>query len=252
MASSPSFQHILYESQGPVARVTLDRPEALNAYQPAMGDELVEAFERIREAEELRSVVLTGAGRAFCAGVDLEFMKAHAARIAAGEELVPLGEEHFVKGFARDLADFPKPIVVAINGPAIGVGVTMALPCDIRLAAAGAKLAVPFTRLGMLPGLGSSHLLPKIVGLGRALELVLTARTVLAEEAAAMGLVNRVVAPERLLDEAHELAAQIAENEPGALAAAKRALHAGATLGLEEAMANERSASGALRRRRGS
>ena len=247
--SELGYEDILFDVEGAIATLTLNRPEVLNAYQPRMGNELVEAFGRIHEDPAVRAVVLTGAGRAFCSGVDLGFMKEHAARIAAGEDLVPLGEEHFVKGFARDLLAFPKPVIVAFNGPAIGVGVTMSLPCDIRIAAEGAKLGVPFTKLGMLPGLGSTHLLPKIVGLPRALELVLTSRVILADEAAAIGLVSRVVPAERLLEEARGLAGLAAECDPVAQAAAKRALHFGAGADLEEAMQNERRAAGELRRR---
>ena len=227
--------------------MTLDRPDVLNAYQPRMGDELVEAFAEARRDDAVRCVVLTGAGRAFCAGVDLEFMKRHAERIAAGEDLVPLGEEHFVKGFARDLAAFPKPVVVAMNGAAIGVGVTMALPCDIRLAAEGAKLGVTFTRLGMLPGLGSTHLLPRIVGLPRALELVLTARKISAAEALAVGLVNQVVPAESLAKSAREMARMMADCPPDVITAAKAALLRGAECDMAEAMRNESRASQALR-----
>lgn len=244
------YEHILFETADGIATITLNRPDVLNAYQPQMGDELVRAFDQVRADEALRVVILTGAGRAFCAGVDLKFMKEHAARIAQGEDLVPLGEEHFIRGFAQDLASFPKPVIVAINGPAIGVGVTMSLPCDIRLAAEGATLSVPFTKLGMLPGLGSTHLLPKIVGLGKALELILTARVIEAGEAAEIGLVNRVVPAEGLMAEARKMAALAAECDPDALAAAKRALHFGASATLSEAMQNERSQSGAIRGRR--
>ncbi len=244
------YEHILFETTDGIATITLNRPDVLNAYQPQMGDELVRAFDQVRDDETLRVAILTGAGRAFCAGVDLKFMKEHAARIAQGEDLVPLGEEHFVRGFAQDLASFPKPVIAAINGPAIGVGVTMSLPCDVRLAAEGAKLGVTFTKLGMLPGLGSTHLLPKIVGLGKALELILTARVIEAREAAEIGLVNRVVPAEGLMAEARKMAALAAECDPDALAAAKRALHFGASATLSEAMQNERSQSGAIRGRR--
>lgn len=246
------YEHILFEAGGGIATITLNRPEVLNAYQPQMGDELVHAFGAVREDDAIRAVILSGAGRAFCAGVDLKFMKAHAARIAEGEDLVPLGEEHFVKGFARDLARFPKPVIVAINGPAVGVGVTMSLPCDIRLAAEGATLGVTFTKLGMLPGLGSTHLLPKIVGVAKALELVLTARSIDAREAAEIGLVNKVVPAEQLMEEARRYAGMAAECDPAALAAAKEAIHYGATATLEEAMQNERARSGELRKRRAS
>ena len=244
------YEHILFDAADGIATITLNRPDVLNAYQPQMGDELVRAFDRVRADAALRVAILTGAGRAFCAGVDLKFMKEHAARIAQGEDLLPLGQEHFVRGFAQDLASFPKPVIVAINGPAIGVGVTMSLPCDIRLAAEGATFGLTFTKLGMLPGLGSTHLLPKIVGLGNALELILTARIIEAREAAEIGLVNRVVSPDALLSEARATAALAAECDPDALAAAKRALHFGASATLVEAMQNERSQSGAIRGRR--
>ncbi len=245
-----AYQQIRFETSDAIATITLDRPDVLNAYQPAMGNELVEAFARARDDDGIRAVVLTGAGRAFCAGVDLKFMKEHAARITGGEDLVPLGEEHFVKGFAQDLAAFPKPVIVAINGPAIGVGVTLSLPCDIRLAAESARLGMTFTKLGMLPGLGATHFLPRIVGLAMALELVLTARVIDAPEAARIGLVNRVVPDDLLLDEARRMAALTAECDPMALAAAKQALHFGSSASLPEAMASERDHSSALRRRR--
>jgi enoyl-CoA hydratase/carnithine racemase len=242
-----AYQHIRYEGRDAVATLTLNRPEVLNAYQPQMGDELVQAFRAARDDDGIRAVILTGAGRAFCAGVDLRFMKEHAARIAAGEDLVPLGEEHFVRGFPEELAAFPKPVIAAVNGPAIGVGVTMSLPCDVRLAAEGATFGLPFAKLGMLPGLGSTHLLPRIVGLANALELVLTARVIEAGEADAMGLVNRVVPPGKLMDEARALAGLAAACEPAAVAAAKQALHFGASASLREAIAQERARSGALR-----
>jgi 2-(1,2-epoxy-1,2-dihydrophenyl)acetyl-CoA isomerase len=244
------YEHILFEVSENIATVTLNRPDALNAYQPKMGDELVDAFGRAREDDGVRAVVLTGAGRAFCAGVDLKFMKEHAARIHQGEDLVPLGEEHFVKGFAQDLAAFPKPVIAAINGPAVGVGVTMSLPCDIRIAAEDAKLGVTFTKLGMIPGLGATHFLPRIVGLAKALELVLTARLIKGPEAERIGLVNRVVPADQLLVEARKMAAMTAECDPRALAAAKQALHFGSTATLAEAMESERERSGSLRGRR--
>jgi 2-(1,2-epoxy-1,2-dihydrophenyl)acetyl-CoA isomerase len=243
-----SYETILYEVSDGIATLTLNRPEVLNAYTLVMGDELVRAFGRARDDSSVRSVILTGAGRGFCSGVDLEWLRAHRAGDATGGRT--LGEEAFVQSFPLELASFPKPIVVAINGAAVGVGMTMTLPCDIRLAAAGAKLGLTFTKLGILPGLGSTHLLPRLVGLGRALELVLTARVVRAEEAAAMGLVNRVVPRDELAAVARETAGWIAECAPDALARAKRALHYGAGATLEQAMRNEANESEMLRRER--
>ncbi|MDH3687345.1 MAG: enoyl-CoA hydratase-related protein, partial [Myxococcales bacterium] len=146
-----------------------------------------------------------------------------------------------------ELAEFPKPVIAAVNGAAIGVGVTMILPCDVRIAAAGAKIGVTFAKLGLLPGLGSTHLLPRLVGRAKALELVLSARIIRAEEAAEIGLVNRVVPKEDVVSEARALALEMAECRPEVLAAAKAALDFGEQHTLAEAMQNERDQSAALR-----
>jgi 2-(1,2-epoxy-1,2-dihydrophenyl)acetyl-CoA isomerase len=239
--------NILYAVEAGIATITLHRPEKLNAYTTEMGDEVVEAFAEAKQDTAVRAVILTGAGRAFCAGVDLEHLKAHMAGGNASSR-AKLGEEDFLRKLPLELVAYPKPVIAAINGPAIGVGVTMVLPCDVRLAAENAKLGVTFAKLGLLPGLGSTHLLPKLVGMAKALELVLTARVVTAFEAAEIGLVNRVVAPEQLLAEARAMAAMMAECKPEVLAAAKAALHFGAEASLADAMRNEQDASAALRK----
>lgn len=258
-----SYENVRYEITGPAATITLHRPDKLNAYTTEMGDEVVDAFARARDDDAVRAVILTGAGRAFCAGVDLEHLKAHMAAGNAssssearaanelGERAAPrakLGEEDFLRKLPLDLVAYPKPVIAAINGPAIGVGVTMVLPCDIRIAAENARLGVTFAKLGLLPGLGSTHLLPRLVGMAKALELVLTARVIDAFEAHEIGLVNRVVAPDSLLAEARAMAAAMAECKPEVLAAAKAALHFGAGAGMAEAMKHEQDASAALRR----
>lgn len=218
------YETILVEHQGPVALVILNRPQQLNAYTVRMGEELVQAFHALRDDDSVRVVVLTGAGRGFCAGVDLKALQADAA---PDPDLPALGEEHFVQGFAVELYQFPKPVIAAINGAAVGVGVTMTLPCDIRIAAAGAKLALPFARLGIVPGLGSTYLLPRLVGPGNAKILALTGSTILAEEAQTMGLVDRVVAGDSLPEETLALANAIAENPPQVVSLIKEALNAG-------------------------
>jgi 2-(1,2-epoxy-1,2-dihydrophenyl)acetyl-CoA isomerase len=240
---------VLLEVEGGVATLTLNRPEKLNAYTTEMGEEATHAFRACRDDGAVRAVVLTGAGRGFCAGVDLEHLKAHQAGGKAGSG-PRLGEEDFLRKLPLELASYPKPLIAAVNGAAIGVGVTMILPCDIRIAAEGAKLGLTFTKLGILPGLGSTHLLPRIVGRARALELVLTARVVAAREALEMGLVNRVVAADVLLQEARSMAAAMAEAPPEVLAAAKDLLNRGAASTLAEAMLAEQAKSAELRRRR--
>jgi len=241
-----AYQNILFEAADGIATVTLNRPEKLNAYTLEMGEEIVNAFARIRADASVRVVILTGAGRGFCAGVDLDALRAHQAQGSGGGG-PRLGEEDFVRVLPLELLEFPKPVIAAINGAAIGVGVTMTLPCDIRIASDTAKLGLTFAKLGLLPGLGSTHLLPQLVGIAKALELVLTARVIPAAEAAEIGLVNRVVPAASLLDEARALARAMLESRPEVLAAAKAALRQGALATMSESMHNEREASAKLR-----
>ena len=242
------YEHILHEVDEGIATVTLNRPDKLNAYVPEMGDEVVDAFAKARQDEAVRAVVLTGAGRGFCAGVDLEALKASYA--AAAESGRKLGEEDFLRKLPLELLAYPKPVIAAINGHAIGVGITMTLPCDVRIAAEGAKIGLTFAKLGILPGLGSTHLLPRIVGIAKAQELVLTARVILAEEAREIGLVNAVAPAGELLQVARAMASEMAAHAPEVLARAKSALHYGATHGMAEAMENEQRLSAELRKLR--
>jgi enoyl-CoA hydratase/carnithine racemase len=243
-----SYQHILFDVRDGIATITLNRPEKLNAYITPMGDEVTGAFRRCREDDSVRAVILTGAGRGFCAGVDLDHLKAHESGGNAAEGSGPrLGEEDFLKKLPLELLEYPKPTIAAVNGAAIGVGVTMIAPLDLRIAAAGVKIGVTFTKLGILPGLGSTHLLPRLVGRAKALELVLTARVILSEEALRIGLVNQVVPGEKLMDAARELAASIVDKRPEVLAAARRVINYGAEHGMEESMRNEERTSAELR-----
>ena len=161
------FKEILLDQDGPIATIKLNRPEQLNAYTSTMGDEVTSAFRSLQRDESVRVVILTGAGRAFCAGVDLEHLKAHdrGENASTGPRL---GEEDFLRRLPLEIRDYPKPVIAAINGHAIGVGMTMVMPCDVRIAAQDAKLGFVFARLGILPGLGSTHLLPNLVGMARA------------------------------------------------------------------------------------
>lgn len=228
-----------------IATLTLNRPEKLNAYTTEMGEEVTAALRAWRGDAAVRAVILTGEGRAFCAGVDLEHLRAHQAGRRAGHG-PRLGEEDFLRKLPLEMLDYPKPLIAAINGHAVGVGVTMALPCDIRLAAESAELRFAFVALGILPGLGSSHLLPRLVGRARALELVLSARKVGAREAAQMGLVNRAVPGDALLSEARDLAGRMAAHPPEAVAAAKALLNFGAENSMSAAMQREQRDSAEL------
>jgi 2-(1,2-epoxy-1,2-dihydrophenyl)acetyl-CoA isomerase len=240
------YKNILFDISEGVATITMNRPEKLNAYTTEMGDEVTHAFRAVQRDPEVRVVILTGAGKAFCAGADLEHLKAHeqGQNVSKGPRL---GEEDFLRKLPLEMCDYPKPIIAAINGHAVGVGMTMAMPCDIRIAAEGAKLGFIFGRLGILPGLGSSHLLPNLVGMARAQELVLTAKKILGAEAAEIGLVNKSVPAEEVLPTARAMALEMAEVEPIVLAYAKRALHFGASHSMAEAMKNEQGQSALMK-----
>jgi enoyl-CoA hydratase/carnithine racemase len=202
-------------TDGPILWVTLDRPDVLNAYNAAMGAELAAAFHRADADDDIRVVVLTGRGRVFCAGADVS-AGAGAFDTAGGE-----GAGNFGGGdsdFVSAMMACRKPSIVAFNGSAAGVGLTMALPCDIRIAAAHARFGCVFVRRGLVPEAGSAWFLPRLVGLATALRWCLTGALVPAEEALAAGLVSELVAVEALEARARALALEIAGNAPVALA----------------------------------
>jgi enoyl-CoA hydratase/carnithine racemase len=217
------FEHIRYEVTDGVLTITLDRPERLNAFTPTMARELIEAFDRADADDDVRVVVVTGAGRGFCAGADL----------GAGGETFDSRSRQDGDGIPRDgggqvalrIFDSVKPVIAAINGPAVGVGITMTLPMDIRLAAEGARMGFVFTRRGIVPEACSSWFLPRIVGISRAMEWVASGRVFDAQEALAAGLVRSVHPADELLPTAQALADEIIENTaPVSVALSRRLL----------------------------
>jgi len=204
------YQHIQYAADGPILTITLSRPDKLNAFTPRMQRELIDACDRADADDAVRAIVVTGAGRAFCAGADLSG-GGSTFDSSAGPRAETL-EEHRDGGgqVTLRLFELKKPIIAAINGPAVGVGITMTLPMDIRIAASTAKMGFVFAKRGIVPEACSSWFLPRLVGISRAAEWVYTGRIFPAEEALAGGLVSRVVAPEALLDTAYGLASEIA------------------------------------------
>ena len=204
-------QHIRYELADRVATITLNRPDKLNAFTRRMRDGLIDAFGRADADDEVRVVIVTGAGRAFCAGADLS--AGRETFNAANRESAGL-EDRRDGGGRVSLAIYAskKPVIAAVNGPAVGVGVTMTLPMDIRIASSAARFGFVFARRGIVPEACSSWFLPKVVGISRAAEWLYTGRVFGAEEALAGGLVSRVVPPEELLPAARALAREIADN----------------------------------------
>ena len=228
-----AFQTVLYEKLGHVARVTLNRPQVLNAYNMAMRDEMYQVLWAIRDDPEVHGVILCGAGdRAVCAGADLtEFGTAPSQTVAR-----QVRWERDVWGLFLSIR---KPLIAALHGFVIGSGVEIACLCDIRIAAADSVFSMPEAALGMVPAAGGTQTLPRTIGPGPALQMLLTNSRVTAPDALRLGLVNRVVSPSALADESERLAQELASRDPAALAAAKEAVLAGADLTLTQGLALE-------------
>jgi enoyl-CoA hydratase/carnithine racemase len=203
------YEQISWQLQNGVATITLQRPDKLNAFTRRMRDELIDAFGRADEDDEVRAVIVTGAGRAFCAGADLSAgpLTFDYTKQESNEDQRDGGGRVTLKIYS-----LKKPVIAAVNGPAVGIGVTMTLPMDIRIASSAARFGFVFARRGIVPEACSSWFLPKIVGMSRAAEWVYTGRVFDAQEALAGGLVSRVVPPEQLLLAATALAREIADN----------------------------------------
>lgn len=216
-----TYSEIDLSVTGSTATITLDRPDHLNAFTVTMFRELLDAFDRTDADDDVRAVVLTGRGRAFCAGADLS---AGAATFAGHAK--PDGTAHRDTGgvLAIRIFESRKPVIAAINGHAVGVGLTMTLPCDVRFVASGAKLAFPFLARGIVPDGAASWFLPRVVGISWATEWCMTARTFAPEEALAAGLVRSIHEPGDVLSVAYALADEIAAGSAPVSAAMTRRL----------------------------
>lgn len=212
---------VLFERDGGVVTLTLNRPEIRNAMDPALTDAFSDAIERIEVDPTVRAVVITGAGRAFCAGGDLSWIEP-----GPGADVVAIRAKMraFYPRFLK-VRDLDVPVIAAINGAAVGAGLCLAMACDIRIAAVDATLSAPFTRLGMHPGMAATYLLTRLVGTARAAELLFTSRAVSAEGAERIGLVNRVVAADQVVPVAMEIAREIEATAPIPTGMTKRAIY---------------------------
>lgn len=221
-----AFETMHVDAEGPILWITLDRPEAMNAYTAQMGAELAAAFRQADEDDAIRVVILTAKGRVFCAGADVS-AGAGSFDTESGEGAKNFGgrTEGRDSDFISAIANCRKPSIVAFNGSAAGVGLTLTLPCDIRIAAETAKFGFVFTRRGLVPEAGSAWYLPQIVGLQQALHWCLTGRLFPASEALAKGLVSEICPAEELEHRARTLALEIAENTaPVSVALTRRML----------------------------
>ncbi|MFQ5691030.1 MAG: enoyl-CoA hydratase/isomerase family protein [Gemmatimonadota bacterium] len=224
------------EVDGPIGTLTFNRPEKLNAFFGTMREEIADGLVRLGEDEAVRAVIVTGAGRAFCAGADVNYLweLLEADAIEEATKLVEAGRRA-----VRTVVEMPKPVIAAINGPAAGGGANLALACDLRIASERASIGQTFNRIGLHPDWGGTYFVPRLVGPARAAELFFLADMVDAREAERIGLVNRVVAHERLMPEACELALRLAAKPRPAIRLAKRAIRRSLEGTLEEMLAYE-------------
>jgi enoyl-CoA hydratase len=234
------FETIIYQKQANIAYITLNRPQALNAYNIRMRDELYQVLEAIRDDADVRVAIFQGAGeKAFCAGADLtEFLTAPSPLIAR-----QVRWERDVWGLFLSL---PQPLIAALHGFVLGSGIEIALCCDIRLASEDVQFGLPEPQLGIIPAAGGSQTLPRVIGGAAALEILLSGRWVKAEEAKRLKLVNRVVPREELFSQAEALAKKIAGFDPVTIASAKQAITRGLDLSLEQGLELEARLAGAI------
>jgi len=221
------------EVDGPIAILTLDRPEALNALTVPVKVALRESLESIAEDRAIRAVILTGAGRAFCAGQDL----AERERPDAAPLEVEVRERY--NPIIRALRSMGQPVIAAVNGVAAGAGASLALACDLRIAAEGARFMLAFGRIGLVPDSGASWFLPRLLGTAKAAELALLDDPVNAADALRLGLVSKVVPADELMTEARAMAQRLADGAPLAIALTKQALERSLSIDLDEALDGE-------------
>ncbi len=217
------YNTLLLEKKGNIGIVTFNRPEKLNAFNREAFREFIEVLGEIDKDEEIRVLVITGAGRSFSSGLDLEEAKQGPDEDAL--QMVPL--QGTVPWIPHIIRNMKKPVIASINGHAIGAGFTIALSCDIRIASDDAKLSAAFARVGLMPELGSTYILPRLIGIAKACELVFTGRMIGAEEAKEIGLVNKVVPKDKLMEETLKMAEEITQSAPISIQLAKKALYQG-------------------------
>tara|TARA_Y100000590_G_scaffold3167_1_gene4217 strand:+ start:22877 stop:23599 length:723 start_codon:yes stop_codon:yes gene_type:complete len=200
-----SYSEIIHDIKNRKSTITLNRPSKLNAYTPDMGDEIITAFRESSEDKKVEIIILRASGKGFCSGADREFLE----NKKLSKQGIKLGEDEFITSFVKEISDCPKPLISCINGIAVGIGVTMILPFDIRIASENASFSFPFTKLGILPGLGSSYFLPALVGASKAKELILTGSSIDAHEACRIGLINKVVSHNELEESLDRISQEI-------------------------------------------
>jgi enoyl-CoA hydratase len=238
--STMEFKYIIYEKSEGIATITLNRPEALNAFSKEVVDEVLQALEDIRNDENTRVVILTGAGeKAFSAGADIKAMKG--MNTLKARELSLMGEKICVS-----LENLEKPVIAAINGYALGGGLEVAMSCDLRIASENARMGQTEINIGLIPGWGGTQRLTRLIGRTKAKELIFTGKMIDAKTAEQLGIVNLVVPADKFKETVRQFALELAQKAPVAIKIAKALINKGAEIGLDAALALEREGFGVV------
>ena len=230
------YETLIVEVKDKVGRIVFNRPKVLNAYSEAMSKEFIRAVDQLSNDPEARVVVITGSGRAFMAGADVSMLKGWVEAPGGGAEVAGILSQFFSPSL---LEKCPKPVIAAVNGLAFGMGCEVLLGCDIRIAVESAQFGQPEIKLGIMTGAGGSQRLPRLVGTGKAMEMVLTGDPIDAEEALRWGLVNKVVPDDQLDQAVNELVGKLLKKSATALQLSKEAVIAATNMGLYEGVAHE-------------
>jgi len=234
------FKYIIYEKSEGIATITLNRPEALNAFSKDVVEEVMQALEDLRSDENVRVAVLTGAGeKAFSAGADIKAMAGMTALKA--RELSLMGEK-----LCLALENLEKPVIAALNGYALGGGLEVAMSCDLRIASENARMGQTEINIGLIPGWGGTQRLTRLIGRGRAKELIFTGRMIDAKTAEQLGIINRVAPADKFKETVSQLALELASKPPVAVRVAKAVINKGADISLDSALALEREGFGVV------
>jgi enoyl-CoA hydratase len=238
--SGMEFKYIIYEKSEGVATITLNRPEALNAFSKEVIEEILKALEDVKADESIRVAILTGAGeKAFSAGADIKAMKGMNALKA--RELSLMGEK-----LCNALENLEKPVIAAINGYALGGGLEVAMACDIRIASENARMGQTEINIGLIPGWGGTQRLPRLIGKTKAKELIFTGKIIDAKTAEQLGIVNMVISADKFKEAVHQFALELASKAPVALKVAKALINKGSEISLDAAIALEREGFGVV------
>tara|TARA_B100000686_G_C16707059_1_gene926928 strand:+ start:876 stop:1598 length:723 start_codon:yes stop_codon:yes gene_type:complete len=232
-----NYDQIEFKIEGSLAKIYLNRPNKLNAYTPDMGDEIINAFRIANSDHNIKAISFLGKGDSFCSGADRDYLTGN----QLSKSGLKIGEDEFIKSFVLEISQSNKILIAGLHGSCVGIGITMVLPFDIRIAEPNTKISFPFLKLGILPGLASTYYLPSLVGISKAKEIILTNANLSAQEAKEIGLINEVVSKDNLDNTITEIASSFDEIDLNTLISAKKAFHPNLEEKIQDAINNERN-----------